>query len=193
MPSGNITLVIFNSDKHVFVNYSSTSIVVYAVKSSGDVLLGAEHPMFDSNPRVKNFACGYDANKSTRPAVQAGQSDLATAPFYYFRRTLSENGNFPPTGKLAGSPGMLISFLFLFFSPRTSLVLLRYSALGNSTRSQPGCYQPKTDISVLRHLKLHLSPWPWNHTGQWESLTFLSFGSDPHPSELIPPTFPHRF
>ena len=105
---GNVTLDVFNYDKHVFGNYSSVSIVVYAVKSSVDVLLGAEHLMFDSNPRVKNFARGYDVNKSSRSAVQAGESNLTTAPFYYFRCALAENGNFPRSGNPSGSPGTLI-------------------------------------------------------------------------------------
>ena len=108
---GNITLDVFNYDKHVFGNYSSVSIVVYAVKSSVDVLLGAEHLMFDSNPRVKKFARGYNANKFSSQAVQDEQSNLATAPFYYFRCSLSENGSFPRRGNASGSPGMLISFV----------------------------------------------------------------------------------
>ena len=111
---GNITLDVFNYDKQVFGNYSSVSIVVYAVKSSVDILLGAEHLMFDSNPRVKKFARGYDANKSSRLAVGAEQSNLGTAPFYYFRCSLSENGYFPRSGNVAGSPGTLISFVFFF-------------------------------------------------------------------------------
>ena len=101
---GNITLDVFNYDKHVFGNYSSVSIVVYAVKSSGDVLLGAEHLMFDSNPRVKNLARKYNVNISSKEV----QSNSSNAPYFYLRTSLADNGTFPRSGNAAGSPGMLI-------------------------------------------------------------------------------------
>ena len=136
---GNVTLEVFNGDLKVFGDYSSISIVVYAVGSAneGDVLLGAEHLVFDSNPRVKKLARTYNANIFSTQEVQAAAtqnqgivsslfsgiagvikrpftgstaSNLAAAPPFYFRGTLADNGAFPRTGNPAGSPGTLISF-----------------------------------------------------------------------------------
>ena len=79
---------VFNYDKHVFGNLNYPSL--YTVKSSVDVLLGAEY-------------------------------NLATAPFYYFRCTLSENGDLEPCRFT----------WYVNFPPRASLlsILLRYSAV----------------------------------------------------------------
>ena len=131
---GNITLDIFNYDKHVFGNYSSISIVVYAVKPSGDVLLGAEHLMFDSNPRVKGLARRYNVNMSASQEVQSKNS--STAPYFYFRAGLADNGTFPRSGNVSGSPGRLIC---RFFSPLSSSLstFVRCSTFGNSPRSPP--------------------------------------------------------
>ena len=115
---GTVVLEVFSYDKQVFGNYSSISIVVYAVDSAGDVLLGAEHLMFDSNPRVKSIAREYDANKSSSQAVQGTQSNLSTPPFFYFRCDLTETGNFPRTANLATSPGIFN----LFFHCKRSLI-----------------------------------------------------------------------
>ena len=104
---GNITLEIFNHDEQVFGNYSSISIVVYAVNPTGDVLLGAEHVMFDSNPRVKTLARRYNVNISTSQEVQGAQSNLSTPPYFYFRCALSDTGNFPRSGNASGSPGIV--------------------------------------------------------------------------------------
>ena len=71
---GNVVLEVFNSDLKVFGDYSSISIVVYAVGSAGDVLLGAEHLVFDSNPRVKKLARTYNANIFSNQEVQAASS-----------------------------------------------------------------------------------------------------------------------
>ena len=132
---GNITLDIFNYDKHVFGNYSSISIVVYAVKPSGDVLLGAEHLMFDSNPRVKSLARKYNVNMSASQEVQPKKS--STAPYFYLRANLADNGTFSRSGNAAGFPGMLIC-RFLPPLPSSLSTLVRYSTFGNSPRSQPG-------------------------------------------------------
>ena len=67
---GNVILEVFNGDLKVFGDYSSISIVVYAVGSAGDVLLGAEHLVFDSNPRVKKLARSYNANIFSTKEVQ---------------------------------------------------------------------------------------------------------------------------
>ena len=134
---GNVTLEVFNDDLKVFGDYSSISIVVYAVDSAGDVLLGAEHLVFDSNPRVKKLARSYNANIFSTQGVQAASSQhqgivsslfsrvagLIRMPFtastayesnalkppFYFRSTLSDNGTFPRIGNPASSPGTLIS------------------------------------------------------------------------------------
>ena len=55
----------------MFGDYSSISIVVYAAGSEGDVLLGAEHLVFDSNPRVKKLARSYNSNIFSTQEVQA--------------------------------------------------------------------------------------------------------------------------
>ena len=55
----------------MFGDYSSISIVVYAAGSNGDVLLGAEHLVFDSNPRVKKLARSYNSNIFSTQEVQA--------------------------------------------------------------------------------------------------------------------------
>ena len=134
---GNVILEVFNGDLKVFGDYSSISIVVYAVGSAGDVLLGAEHLVFDSNPRVKKLARTYNANIFSTQEVQAAAtqnqgivsslfsgiagavkrpftgsttSNLAPTPPFYFRGTLADNGAFPRTGNPEGSPGTLISF-----------------------------------------------------------------------------------
>ena len=73
---GNVILEIFNGDLKVFGDYSSISIVVYAVSPAGDVLLGAEHLMFDSNPRVKRLARTYNANIFPTQEVQAASSTV---------------------------------------------------------------------------------------------------------------------
>ena len=134
---GNVILEVFNGDLKTFGDYSSISIVVYAVGSEGDVLLGAEHLVFDSNPRVKRLARTYNTNIFSTQEVQAAvtrnqgivssvvsgiagvikmpftastASNLAPTPPFYFRGTLTDNGVFPRTGNPEGSPGTLISF-----------------------------------------------------------------------------------
>ena len=57
---GNVTLEVFNADLKVFGDYSSISIAVYAASPAGEVLLGAEHLVFDSNPCVKKLARSYN-------------------------------------------------------------------------------------------------------------------------------------
>ena len=135
---GNVTLEVFNPDLKVFGDYSSVSIVVYAASPAGDVLLGAEHLVFDSNPRVKKLARTYNANVFSTKEVQntvatrnqgvvsslfsgiagvakrpfsgsAANANVAPVPPFYFRGTLADNGNFPRTGNPEGSPGTLIS------------------------------------------------------------------------------------
>ena len=71
---GNVILEVFNGDLKVFGDYSSISIVVYAVSPAGDVLLGAEHLVFDSNPRVKRLARTYNANIFSTQEVQAAST-----------------------------------------------------------------------------------------------------------------------
>ena len=71
---GDVILEVFNGDLKVFGDYSSISIVVYAVSPAGDVLLGAEHLVFDSNPRVKKLARTYNANIFPTQEVQAANS-----------------------------------------------------------------------------------------------------------------------
>ena len=73
---GNVILEVFNGDLKVFGDYSSISIVVYAVSPAGDVLLGAEHLVFDSNPRVKRLARTYNANIFPTQEVQAASSTV---------------------------------------------------------------------------------------------------------------------
>ena len=135
---GNVILEVFNGDLKEFGDYSSISIVVYAVSSEGDVLLGAEHLVFDSNPRVKRLARTYNANifstKEVQVATQnqgivsslaSGIANLIKAPFtssktsasnvaatppFYFRTDVSDKGIFPRTGNPEFSPGTLISY-----------------------------------------------------------------------------------
>ena len=130
---GNVVLEVFNGDLKVFGDYSSISVVVYAVGSEGDVLLGAEHLVFDSNPRVKKLARTYNANIFSTPQVQApnqgivssvvsgmagvikmpftsSKANLALPPPFYFRGSLADNGTFPRTGNPQVSPGTLVSF-----------------------------------------------------------------------------------
>ena len=163
---GNVILEIFNSDLKVFGDYSSISIVVYAADSAGDVLLGAEHLVFDSNPRVKKLARSYNSNIFSTKEVQAASpnvtrnqgmvssvfsgigglvkmpftssaaSNLVETPPFYFRGNLTDNGVFPRTGNPAGSPGTLISF-----PTRANQLTLtpRYSASWDSAGSDPSC------------------------------------------------------
>ena len=80
---GNVNLEVFNGDLKVFGDYSSISIVVYAVGLKGDVLLGAEHLVFDSNPRVKKLARSYKADIFSSQEVQvaaAAKNANAVAP-----------------------------------------------------------------------------------------------------------------
>ena len=162
---GNVILEVFNNDLKVFGDYSSISIVVYAVDPAGDVLLGAEHLVFDSNPRVKKLAHSYNANIFSTQEVQAASSiatqhqgivsslssgiaglikmpftasasNKAPTPPFYFRSNLADNGTFPRTGNPQFSPGMLISF------PTRANQLFptpRSSASGDSARSNPSC------------------------------------------------------
>ena len=56
---------------------------MYAVGPNGDVLLGAEHLVFDSNPRVKKLARSYNANIFRSEEVQvaaAANNANAVAP-----------------------------------------------------------------------------------------------------------------
>ena len=136
---GNVTLEVFNADLKVFGDYSSISIVVYAANPAGDVLLGAEHLVFDSNPRVKKLARSYNPDIFSTKEVQAvtttrnqgvvssvfsgiagvvkmpfastkaNEPNVAPVPPFYFRGTLADHGNFPRTGNPEGSPGTLIS------------------------------------------------------------------------------------
>ena len=163
---GSVILEVFNSDLKVFGDYSSISIVVYAVGSEGDVLLGAEHLVFDSNPRVKKLARNYNANIFSDQEVQAASgtvtrnqgivssvfsgigglikapftssaaSNLAAATPFYFRGTVADNGVFPRTGNPEVSPGTLISF-----STRANQLTStpRYSASRDSARCDPSC------------------------------------------------------
>jgi len=134
---GNVILEVFNDDLKVFGDYSSISIVVYAVDSAGDVLLGAEHLVFDSKPRVKKLARTYHANIFSTQEVQAAESNLAPPPPFYFRGVLADNGTFPRTGNPEGSPGTLVSF-----PTRANLLpsTPRHSASWDSARSSPSCH-----------------------------------------------------
>jgi hypothetical protein len=166
---GNVILEVFNGDLKVFGDYSSISIVVYAVGSAGDVLLGAEHLVFDSNPRVKRLARTYNANIFSTQEVQAARSNvtrnqgivsslfsgiaglikmpftastasnLAPTPPFYFRAALGDNATFPRTGNPAISPGALISFLTRANQLYSSYSTSRCSASGDSARSGPSC------------------------------------------------------
>ncbi|KAF8800412.1 hypothetical protein BYT27DRAFT_7200321 [Phlegmacium glaucopus] len=101
---GNVILEVFNEDLNVFGDYSSISIVVYAVDSAGEVLLGAEHLVFDSNPRVKKLARTYNPNIFSTQEVQAAESILPSPFPFYFRDTLTDDGTFPKIGNSAYSP-----------------------------------------------------------------------------------------
>ncbi|KAF8800414.1 hypothetical protein BYT27DRAFT_7148740 [Phlegmacium glaucopus] len=101
---GNVVLEVFNEDLKVFGDHSSISIVVYAVGSEGEVLLGAEHLVFDSSPRVKKLARTYNKNMFSTQDVQTAEMNIAAPPPFYFRGTLADNGTFPRTGNPEGSP-----------------------------------------------------------------------------------------
>ena len=163
---GKVILEVFNSDLKVFGDYSSISIVVYAAGSTGDVLLGAEHLVFDSNPRVKKLARKYNPHILSTQEVQAASPivtrnqgivssmfsgigglikmpfissatpNLVATPPFYFRGNVADNGTFPRTGNPSFSPGTLISF-----PTRANQLTLthRYSASWDSARWEPSC------------------------------------------------------
>ena len=157
---------VFNYDKHVFGNLNYPSL--YTVKSSVDVLIGAEY-------------------------------NLATAPFYYFRCTLSENGDLEPCRFT----------WYVNFPPRASLlsILLRYSAVQDpnpavtlanfsvdvTTQRQIPVY---SDTSKAQTTSISAAMQPHSvHTGQWQSSTFLPLRQILIPPSLymIHPTFSRRF
>ena len=164
---GNVVLEVFNGDLKVFGDYSSISIVVYAVGSAGDVLLGAEHLVFDSNPRVKKLARTYNANIFSTQEVQTTNSvvtrkqgiassmfsGIAGAIKMPFGGSTANASNLaePPLyfrGTLAdngtfpriGNPQTSPGRLISFPTRANQLTSTpRYSASGDSARSEPIC------------------------------------------------------
>ena len=165
---GNVILEVFNSELKVFGDYSSISIVVYAVGSAGDVLLGAEHLVFDSNPRVKRLARSYNANVFSTQEVQeassvvtrnqgivsslsSGIAGLIKLPFTASAAYPSNQAPKPPfyfRGNLSdngtlpstGNPQISPGTLISFPTRANQLSATpRSSASGDSARSSPSC------------------------------------------------------
>lgn len=165
---GNVILEVFNNDLKVFGDYSSISIVVYAVGSAGDVLLGAEHLVFDSNPRVKRLARSYNANIFSTQEVQtassivtrnqgivsslsSGIAGLIKMPFTASTAHASNKAPTPPfyfrsnladngTFPRTGNPQFSPGTLISFPTRAYQLPSTpRSSASGDSARSDPSC------------------------------------------------------
>ncbi|KAF8146825.1 hypothetical protein K438DRAFT_2091849, partial [Mycena galopus ATCC 62051] len=88
--TGEVTLEIFNEEKLVFGDYSSVSIALFAVAHGGgpegsETLIGAEHVVFDSNPRVKRLV-----RNSLRQGANSSESNNGAVPQFYFRATVEE-------------------------------------------------------------------------------------------------------
>ncbi|KAF8149592.1 hypothetical protein K438DRAFT_1988847 [Mycena galopus ATCC 62051] len=89
-----VTLEIFNEEKLVFGDYSSVSIALFAVAHGGgpegsETLIGAEHVVFDSNPRVKRLVRKYKPS-SLRQGANSSESNNGAVPQFYFRATVEE-------------------------------------------------------------------------------------------------------
>ncbi|KAG0693072.1 hypothetical protein DFH29DRAFT_881742, partial [Suillus ampliporus] len=96
--NGTVTLEVFNDNNEIFDEYSSISIVLYAVNNLGSdasshILLGAEHVFFDHNPRVKQLIRKYSPS-----FLRADTSQTATTPEFYFRDKLGDTSAFPRSG-----------------------------------------------------------------------------------------------
>ncbi|EED78238.1 predicted protein [Postia placenta Mad-698-R] len=89
---GTVTLNVFNDKKQTFGDYSSISVIAYAVTAVGGketyTTLGAEHIVFHSDTRVK---------KVLHKFARLREADVATAPAFYFRDTVDDGDQFPRT------------------------------------------------------------------------------------------------
>ncbi|OSX63083.1 hypothetical protein POSPLADRAFT_1056431 [Postia placenta MAD-698-R-SB12] len=93
---GNITLSVFNDKQHTFGDYSSISVGAYAVGVVNGqetyTLLGAEHMVFHSDIRVKKVLKKFARVREAQ--ATNGAADASTYPFY-FRESVTDNGQFP--------------------------------------------------------------------------------------------------
>lgn len=93
---GTVTLNVFNDTQQTFADYSSISLIAYAVTvvdgQETFTTLGAEHVVFHSNIRVKKLLRKYEVAND--------------GPFYpfYFRDNLSDGPDFPRGGDAYTSP-----------------------------------------------------------------------------------------
>ncbi|KAF9804290.1 hypothetical protein IEO21_09433 [Rhodonia placenta] len=100
---GTVTLNVFNDKKQTFGDYSSISVIAYAVTAVGGketyTTLGAEHIVFHSDTRVKKVL-----NKFARIREAAVTTNAATAPAFYFRDQVTDGDQFPRNGTYYFSP-----------------------------------------------------------------------------------------
>lgn len=160
---GNVILEVFNVSGQVFGDYSSISLVVYAVDSAREVLIGAEHLVFDTNPRVKKLALSYAANPP--------------GPFY-FRTSISDNGIFPRSGNPAYAPD--IQPLGQVQDPNPALTLGNFS-VDVTTKRKINLFIDGSNYIYLRGTTVRAS------SGQTR-LFYLPAGVNLHPSLYTQPS-----
>lgn len=111
---GTITLNVLNDKKHTFGDYSTISLVAYAVTHTrgAEEILGAEHIVFNSDTRVKKLLNKFDTEyEAVPPAPEAHTTASAAAstasnaaPYaFYFRDAV--NTGWPRPAVSAMSPG----------------------------------------------------------------------------------------
>ncbi|KAF9807222.1 hypothetical protein IEO21_08315 [Rhodonia placenta] len=95
---GTVTLNVFNDKKQTFGDYSSISVIAYAVTAVGGketyTTLGAEHIVFHSDTRVKKLFNNFA--RVVKAQGTAKRTKTATwIPDFYFRQHVSEGEEFP--------------------------------------------------------------------------------------------------
>lgn len=108
---GTITLNVLNDKKHTFGDYSTISLVAYAVTNvHGEdkyTILGAEHIVFNSDTRVKKLLNKFDTEYEAVPPAPEAQTTASAAsnaaPYaFYFRDAV--NTGWPRPAVSAMSP-----------------------------------------------------------------------------------------
>ena len=137
--------------------------------------------MFDLNPRVDNLARTHNVNMSASHEVQ---SNLSTAPYFYLRATLSDNGNSPRSAAKRELCRFAWYVNLFFFTTNKSHI----QPLWTVQNLNPAVILADftVDVSCRRQIEHCLFRWAYNRTELWQNPTFLCPGFNSHPSKPQP-------
>ncbi|KAF9801351.1 hypothetical protein IEO21_10142 [Rhodonia placenta] len=96
---GTVTLNVFNDKKQTFGDYSSISVIAYAVTAVGGketyTTLGAEHIVFHSDTRVKKVLNKFARLREAAVIQDVTNAATSIGPSFYFRMTVNDTDQFP--------------------------------------------------------------------------------------------------